>query len=809
MVGALRDGRGALVEASAGGGKTELLCRVLSSFAAAAPDAVLRLEAVRGRWVIHTRGDAATLQIDDAGDLQSALDEPTAVNSVLVVDDIDTLPWALLDQVTHEVLQGRVRLLASLTPRAVQVEDADCAGATLEPLVSQGMIVRVPLPALSFDATRALGLDYATFLGVAEAPDDAWLAALHRFSGGIPALVVELVAEAAANQRLGAFEPLDLRTDPVSSPILSIARRLTSGLRRSQTRTLVILGEIGAVPSSHLSLLASATTISALADARLLSAATDDASVAAGQLVAWFAAQRVDGAKLRDQSASAARRLLEMCSRGVTLSAQEEMFCARHSADAVVAELSLPEQECLHGMLGRASLAVARSRTPGDAVALAERALQIGPSVEADVAMVLAASRRGDNATAVARLQTLETPKDRAEAELLLEAYFTQAFILDGERPDLATELARVRAWFANDVSWLAFIDGLEHALRFMGGADVVLTSSDFVLAPPEGVTADDLARRAALEALVEAMRGRGSRAIRLIEPRHRVHSLGTEPLFEVFVLHAFVLVMLGFKDDQLALSLRRRLAAARAADRQDQIQLLAVINASLSFELRDSRAIFASLSLVETDSADVLSIWLNLLRACAHLLSRDLAPAAELLERAACVPQGWAGGSFAAVRDVARVLFELAGGQAGSARQRALRAARDAELTLPAGAVTLLNLAHAAGVPSADVLEHAERMSRTVDMPRLAELLSSLRLQPISAAPVRWEVLTAREREVVAMAVGGLTSAEIARRLRLSPRTVESHLHHARARLGMSRSQRFSELGENSPIRPSRTVGE
>ncbi|MCT9075174.1 response regulator transcription factor [Streptomyces fulvoviolaceus] len=43
---------------------------------------------------------------------------------------------------------------------------------------------------------------------------------------------------------------------------------------------------------------------------------------------------------------------------------------------------------------------------------------------------------------------------------------------------------------------------------------------------------------------------------------------------------------------------------------------------------------------------------------------------------------------------------------------------------------------------------------------------------------------LTDREREVMAMAAEGLTNAEIAERLYLSPLTVRTHIHHAMAKL-------------------------
>ena len=48
---------------------------------------------------------------------------------------------------------------------------------------------------------------------------------------------------------------------------------------------------------------------------------------------------------------------------------------------------------------------------------------------------------------------------------------------------------------------------------------------------------------------------------------------------------------------------------------------------------------------------------------------------------------------------------------------------------------------------------------------------------------------LTQREREVVALLAQGTRQAEIARRLCISPRTVEAHVRSARSKAGASSS--------------------
>jgi DNA-binding CsgD family transcriptional regulator len=60
--------------------------------------------------------------------------------------------------------------------------------------------------------------------------------------------------------------------------------------------------------------------------------------------------------------------------------------------------------------------------------------------------------------------------------------------------------------------------------------------------------------------------------------------------------------------------------------------------------------------------------------------------------------------------------------------------------------------------------------------------------LSPASEqGPTRWQLLSAREREVLRLLSEGLTSGAIARRLELSEATVRTHVEHMREKLGVS----------------------
>jgi DNA-binding CsgD family transcriptional regulator len=62
------------------------------------------------------------------------------------------------------------------------------------------------------------------------------------------------------------------------------------------------------------------------------------------------------------------------------------------------------------------------------------------------------------------------------------------------------------------------------------------------------------------------------------------------------------------------------------------------------------------------------------------------------------------------------------------------------------------------------------------------------------------WESLTPAERDVVALVTDGLTNAETATRLFVSPRTVQTHLTHVYTKLGLtSRVQLVQEAARHA----------
>ena len=65
---------------------------------------------------------------------------------------------------------------------------------------------------------------------------------------------------------------------------------------------------------------------------------------------------------------------------------------------------------------------------------------------------------------------------------------------------------------------------------------------------------------------------------------------------------------------------------------------------------------------------------------------------------------------------------------------------------------------------------------------------------------------MTRREQQIAQLAANGLTSAQIARRLVLSVRTVDNHLQHANLKLGVnSRDQLAHLIGKQARPHPAR----
>ena len=120
---------------------------------------------------------------------------------------------------------------------------------------------------------------------------------------------------------------------------------------------------------------------------------------------------------------------------------------------------------------------------------------------------------------------------------------------------------------------------------------------------------------------------------------------------------------------------------------------------------------------------------------------------------------------------------------------QRALHSGSAQELLV--AALPMRGAGRLVAVAVAEARERAEREGTALPTVHLASLGPAAE----AAAARRGPELTTREREIVTLARAGLTNREIASRLFLSVRTVESHLYRGMRKLGVTQRGRLAEL--------------
>jgi len=93
----------------------------------------------------------------------------------------------------------------------------------------------------------------------------------------------------------------------------------------------------------------------------------------------------------------------------------------------------------------------------------------------------------------------------------------------------------------------------------------------------------------------------------------------------------------------------------------------------------------------------------------------------------------------------------------------------------------------HLEAIPLLDAVRAtADRVDSPPLRARVEELAAIARRRGITEEP--WRPLTAREFEVARHVAEGLTNAQIAEELTLSPKTVSAHIEHILAKLGATR---------------------
>ena len=187
-------------------------------------------------------------------------------------------------------------------------------------------------------------------------------------------------------------------------------------------------------------------------------------------------------------------------------------------------------------------------------------------------------------------------------------------------------------------------------------------------------------------------------------------------------------------------------------------------------------------------------SLWELLIRV--HLARDDVEAADRALEQLQAIAASCGDERVAAGADLAagRVLAARGDPQARGVLQRAVDGYSALDLPLQAAHAQLeLARAMAPTAPDGAVAEARlalaafRRIGAARDADGAAELLRSLGVRAASAGAQGPDGLTRREGEVLDLLAAGLSNPEIARRLFLSRKTVQHHVAHILAKLGVA----------------------
>lgn len=787
---ALRARRSVLLTGPARSGRSRLLTAIVG--AQPRPSFAIELRA----GAVTVRSGAADRRILTAdADVSALVAEVAARDGVLVVDDIDLLPDAVAAALIDALGVSDAVLLAALAPRHEVARRSVSRWELLRPLVEDADRLTIAVGPLTLAETTALANEVrASRHGVGPA-DDAWMIALHHLSGGSPALVDELVEVAAVRGRMHAVCPIEPFADLLPGALVGSLTRMLAPFDALDRRLLAIVFELGAIPLRHVGSVMPADVLARLHDGNLVVASIDVGSAAVSPLLARVISESSPRGELSDDRREIAHRLLDLARQGDVLTPAEEVFCARF---AEVPDPAGPLAEPLAALLPRAALSLARSGTPRDALAVVARVLDDGPDLRASAALILTRIALEEYVEAERLLDWLPHPATATERELALHV-FVRTLCATCAGVDAARERVRTLvSWAPDDQEWRIRVEHAAMMLSLPNGAS--FAERALATFPVDTTRRDPAAMDDALRAALAASRGQAVRARVLLRRRQSTHGWDVESDLTLFLLHAYTMVMIGEDLSVIEGATRRRLLSARWADRQDEVAVLALLDATVQLLRTRPDVAFASLQIPRIAPPESLRVWYDAMRAASFVARGDLVHAHEALERIDAVSAGWAGGGFAVLREMVCARFEVANRRFDAAAARADRAIDDAERRMPVLLPLLLRILVAAGVPLPQVQERATALAERFDLEPLRAFLAEVRADARLDAQPSLDLLTSREREVVDLAVAGASNAQIARRLGVSVRTVESHLHHARTRLGMSRQDRFAEVGRSKP---------
>lgn len=753
-----------------------------------------------------------------------------AVSGVVVIDDVDALDVASMHAIARAVASRRVTVILGLrTARARAGERPDGSGEvrrTVLDLWLDGLLRRIDLAELGDDDARGL----IDLFPDAHLLDSATRAGLVWRADGSRTLLRQLILEATATARAGKDPLAAIGSIPRHSRLAVALERHVSDIPRPDLECLAGVRRLRHLERAAATRLFDAEIVGALLVSGLLHADTSaDRRLTANELVAQEAHRQLGGEHVDAMIETAATRML----------AEADEWWSHPLAVAV--------SERWHRLGTDAS---------GEAA--------YPPRVRARVALHAArdANDRGDLAHAAAHaargLKAIDDPALHLEAALACRQGSPWEAADDMQaRRRLARPLAR-RAGASDDVGAVAEADArVETLLADMAHALAQLDAARATEAAARAVSETSASTAAHLKALIaagtaEAMRGRwrasqhhNRRAEAILDARQRPDGIGTRDRLAavMFLLGAHQIA--GADGAAVHRRLEREIAtSAREGEPTDLTLVGAAAAISFAGAGRPTESQRELMSALTREGATVSgpdATMIELGVADEFAMAGRLAEARTILARidgrgAPIVCRGLlyvettilaVEGRWSEARAAARATAEFTRGSSSAAlrirdlfRLATLKEARAHEIDelVQLAATTDLPLAVEAvrrasahtreeeGLPVDELRLHA---LWSADAPPPAETTTSLPSLPRPTSPTDApEELTAREIEIALLADEGLTNRQIAARLFLSIRTVESHVYQARMKVGAASRRELGHLVAASAAPGGPTAG-
>ncbi|GAA4166521.1 hypothetical protein GCM10022286_31290 [Gryllotalpicola daejeonensis] len=814
---ALESSNGLLITGVAGVGKT----RFLAALRAALSD-----------------GGASVLLTNSANAVAD-LAELEARHPIIIVDDAHRLDPRLLDLLCTDAQKGAITLcLAGLPVSEVEPAQAAAIAPIVHAWLSGADGQRLRLGPLSGKSTQKL----AAALAAPQALGPFWGEKIRRASGGLPALIKIYVMDAVRKHRLGQLpDLLDLEARELPpAEAIELLRPRVAHRDRSLLAALAVLGQLTGVSLDRAREVVRRGDITTLADAELLELRAEDDTLHVIPAIADVAASLLTAEEERTALERAAEALMSFAPDG-RRSPIECVFLVRTwlRLDAChVVQAYEPRQvlEVLHS----AARGFTRAGRAQQALALLARCPHAGGLGDAmtRIEKARAYAALHDHEEALAQLREAEPlVRTEREARMLLNRYNCVLVWHLGDPAAFAEVAARAQDWLGGSRQWareLALPGFFARSRpRTHGSATGALPTFVAALPKHRGTRASALAAGFLARALAgDAQEAEELLRMAQIEAAEYAGS-GTHAsaLTATFCVRACLLMNALIRRspaDEIADMLRDVVDAAVALGGQSTQNLAFAkwFEALHALAQGDAAAARQSLECLDTDVIpERLQTWIEIEYARALACTGDLAEAHALVRRVA--PRVRSSddrrASFSLAR--ARVWLTVAEGQP----TRAALLARTIALRLEAASPLLAELVRreAEGGERADASAEPPRSDDGTaapaepaapaeagrpgapDAPKRSAVITPIAPALEAAAS---KVLSGREIMIAKLAAAGRSNAQIASELFLSIRTVESHLHHARVKLGVTGrdglAALFRDTAGGSPVTSTPALG-